>query len=95
MEQRVTEVAAATGKNVYIGRKGHNDDWFAGCDGIEREGRTAKEALDAVIAGLVNKAESEAHKAQRAAAALERIRALKPHRSNGEQHLAAGSGAGT
>lgn len=76
LERRIAEVASATGKNVYVGRKGHNDDWFAGCDGVEYDGASGAGALESVVNGLKAKAESEAREATAAATKAARLGAL-------------------
>lgn len=76
LENRIAEVAAAAGKNVYVGRKGHNDDWFAGCDGVEFDGPSAMAALESVVNGLKTKATQEAREAETAATRSSRLGAL-------------------
>lgn len=64
LERRIAEVAEASGRNVYVGRKGHKEDWFAGCsgfagrDGIECDGSSAWQALAGVVASLKEQADS-------------------------------------
>lgn len=76
LERRIAEVAAASGRNVYVGRKGHNDDWFAGCGDIESEGVTAWTALLGVVAELKQKTDSAEALYRSQMTAAERVRAL-------------------
>lgn len=77
LERRIAEVAEAIGRNVYVGRKGHKEDWFAGCTGlIEVEGPNALAALAGVVDELKRKigsAEALYHSEIKTA---ERVRAL-------------------
>lgn len=76
LEKRISDIADATGNNVYVGRKA-NGDWFAGChDIVEWEGGTPMQALDSVVNTLRIKAESEVVKLTSARSTLESLMGL-------------------
>lgn len=76
LERRIVEVAEAAGRNVYVGRKGHKEDWFAGCDGVEVDGPSALSALEGVVGELRRRSESTEALYRSQALQAERLRAL-------------------
>ena len=76
LERRIAEVAEATGRNVYVGRKGHKEDWFAGCGETEVEGPTALAALAGVVQELKRKTDATEALYRSEIVAAEKVRAL-------------------
>jgi hypothetical protein len=81
LESKISELAAAMGKSIYIGKQGWKDEWFAGCDRgkgdhVEGYGSSAEKALDALTRELRRDAERADWQAKLAAEVAGRLKAL-------------------
>lgn len=74
LKVQMQALAEATGQNVLIGKRGHKSDWFAHCDGVEWDGSTPEQALRAVAASILHRAEDAKRQAEKAAKDADAIR---------------------